>query len=745
MKKETKGPFVEEGGRATLSGSVEAVIFRSESSDYTVIELLSEGGERLVAVGNMPYLAEGEEAVLYGHYTTHAEYGKQFSVETYEKRLPTGAAAILKYLSSRTVRGVGAATAIKIVERYGDDTFEVIENHPEWLADIPGISPKKAKEIHQSFCEQSGIRNLMMFCRDYFGSTVINRIYKQWGSGAVGIIKENPYRLCRDIFGIGFERADAIAASLGIERESQERLVSGLSYILQQSALSSGHTCMPRDKLLAAAEAQLSVDASLIAAALLAAEESRILFKKEVGGVVYWYLKKYYDAEEYVARRLLDIDKGCPAFHHNDIDRLIEKAEIESGITYATAQRRSLREAMRCGVLVLTGGPGTGKTTIIKGLLSIFGSIGMRVALAAPTGRAAKRMSEATSSEAKTVHRLLESIRSEGDMPHFSRNQKNPLEEDVLIVDELSMLDILLSEALLRAVKRGARLIFVGDSDQLPSVGAGNVLGDLIESGCLNTVRLEEIFRQSRESLIVLNAHKINEGEMPTLTVSDNDFFFLSRREEEIPQTVADLLARRLPKAYGKSAVEQTQVITPSRRGSSGTEALNALLQAVLNKKDPKKKELFLGERTYRVGDRVMQTRNNYGIEWVENPTDNDGVFNGDIGVITDISEGGAFMDVLFDGGRIARYDKGSFDELELAYAITVHKSQGSEYGTVILPLYNCPPMLKTRNLLYTAVTRARTRVILVGREDILQTMVENDRQLLRYTLLCHNLRSGQN
>ncbi len=745
MKKQKTAPCVKCGERITLSGSVESVIFRSESSDYTVIELLSDKGERVVAVGNMPYLSEGEETVLYGVYTTHAEYGKQFSVETYEKHLPTGAAAILKYLSSRTVRGVGAATAIKIVERYGDDTFEVIENRPEWLSDIPGISPKKAKEIHQSFCEQSGIRNLMMFCRDYFGSTIINRIYKQWGNGAVGIIKENPYRLCRDVFGIGFERADAIAASLGIGRESSERLVSGLTYILQMGAASGGHTCMPEDKLLFVAEEQLSVASSLIQNALCLAEESRILFKKEVDGTVYWYLKKYYDAEEYVARRLLDIDKGCPSFHYNDIDRLIEKVEIESGITYAATQRLSLREAMRSGVLVLTGGPGTGKTTIIKGLLSIFGSIGMRVALAAPTGRAAKRMSEATSAEAKTVHRLLECVRGEGDTPHFSRNQKNPLDEDVLIVDELSMLDMLLSEALLRAVKRGARLILVGDSDQLPSVGAGNVLGDLVESGRLNTVRLDEIFRQSRESLIVMNAHKINEGKMPTLTVSDNDFFFLPRREEEIPKTVADLLARRLPKAYGKSTLEQTQVITPSRRGSSGTEALNALLQSVLNEKDPKKKELFLGERTYRMGDRVMQTRNNYGIEWVENPTDNDGVFNGDIGVITDIGEGGGFMDVLFDGGRIARYDKGSFDELELAYAITVHKSQGSEYGTVILPLYNCPPMLKTRNLLYTAVTRARARVILVGRQDVLQTMVENDRQLLRYTLLSHNLRSEQN
>ncbi len=744
MKKEIKDPFGEAAEKLSISGSVEAVIYRSESSDYTVIELLSEGGERIIAVGDMPYLSEGEEGTLYGRYKNHAEYGKQFAVESYEKRLPTGAAAILKYLSSRTVRGVGTATAIKIVERYGEDTFEVMEKHPEWLSDIPGISMKKAKEIHDSFCEQTGIRTLMMFCRDFFGSTVINRIYKQWGSSAVGIMKENPYRLCNEVFGIGFERADALAASLGIERESRERLVSGLSYLLQYNASTNGHTAMPEDKLLSAAEVQLSVSRELLIASLAAAEESRILYKTEIEGEPFWCLRKYHDAEAYIARRLPDIDRGCPAFHYNDIDRLIEKAEIESGITYAGAQRLALREAMRSGVLVLTGGPGTGKTTVIKGLLSIFGSLGLRVALAAPTGRAAKRMSEATSAEAKTVHRLLETVRSGDELPVFSRNQKNPLLEDVLILDELSMLDVLLAEALLRAVKRGARLIFVGDADQLPSVGAGNVLGDLIESEALNTVRLDEIFRQSRESLIVMNAHRINEGQMPTLTVTDKDFFFLPRREEEIPATISDLLARRLPQAYGQASVEQTQIITPSRRGGGGTEALNTLLQGTLNPGSPEKKEILFGERLYRVGDRVMQMRNNYGIEWVKNPTDNDGIFNGDIGVITDISEGGIFMEVAFDGGRIARYDKGSFDELELAYAITVHKSQGSEYGTVILPLYNCPPMLKTRNLLYTAITRAKARVILVGRRDIIEAMVENDRHLLRYTLLLHLLKAGE-
>ena len=727
-------------GTEQIAGSVESVIFRSEKTDYTVVELLGEKGERIVAVGKMPYIAEGEEAILTGTWTRHAEYGRQFLVENYEKKLPTGAAAILKYLSSRTVKGVGAATAIKIVERYGDDTFDVIENHPDWLADIPGISRKRAKEIHESFREQAGIRSLMMFCRDVFGSTVITRIYKLWGNRSVDLIRENPYRLCHEVYGIGFERADSLAASLGIRPDSEERLLAGLSYLLHYNATANGHCCMPRDKLSEALSMQLSVSRELADEAILLGARRRIIVSEVYQETDYIYLRSFYESECFVAEKLRALDSGCPTLEHRDIDRLIERSELASGIAYAPMQRHALREALRSGVLLLTGGPGTGKTTIIKALLHIFDSLGMRVALAAPTGRAAKRMSEATSSEGKTVHRLLEIVRNEGVMPVFGRNRENPLSEDVVILDEASMIDLPLAESLLLAIKRGARLIFVGDADQLPSVGHGNVFGDLLSSGVLNTVRLDQIFRQSGESLIVTNAHRINAGEMPKLDVADNDFFFMPRREEEIGATLVDLLTRRLPRAYGDAVLEQLQVITPSRKGIAGTENLNLMLQEALNPAAPGRAEISFRDRVFREGDRVMQIRNNYNAEWIENPTSAEGVFNGDIGTIEKIGADGEYMAVRFDGQRIARYDRTMYEELEHAYAVTVHKSQGSEYGTVILPLYFCPPMLMTRNLLYTAVTRARQRAILLGRRDVIDRMVKNNRHFMRYTLLCERL-----
>ena len=733
-----------EGERVTVSGTVETIVYRSEKSDYTVIEVMGDNGDFVVAVGQMPYISEGEEATLTGTWTRHADYGKQLLVENYEKRLPSGAAAILKYLSSRAVKGVGAATAAKIVERYGDDTFEVIENHPEWLTDIPGISRKRAKEIHESFCEQAGIRSLMMFCRDVLGSTTITRIYKLWGNRSVGYLQENPYRLCQEVYGIGFARADALAASLGVSKDSEDRLLAGINYILHYNANVNGHTCVPRDKLVPAVAGELAVEESLVQEALAVAVERKLVACEIYGDIEYVYQRALYDAERFLAKRIKDIDAGCPIFDYEDIERMIERSQIEAGIVYAPMQRRALFEALRSGVLLLTGGPGTGKTTIIKGLMNIFSSLGMRVALTAPTGRAAKRMSEATSSEGKTVHRLLETVRNEGTTPLFGRHRDNPLEEDVIILDESSMLDLPLAEALLSAIKRGARLILVGDADQLPSVGAGNVFGDLLSCGCLNTVRLDEIFRQSKESLIITNAHRINAGEMPDLSVTDNDFFFLARREEDIAPTVVDLLRRRLPRAYGESVVEQVQIITPSRKGSTGTETLNGLLQEALNPNRAGCEEVAFRDRVFREGDRVMQVRNNYAVDWVENPTSAEGVFNGDIGSIERIGMGGEYLVVRFDGGRLARYDRAMYEDLEHAYAITVHKSQGSEYGTVILPLYSCAPMLKTRNLLYTAVTRARQRVILVGRQDVLRQMVENDHYSLRFTLLAERMKANE-
>ncbi len=726
--------------RIRIIGSVEEIIYRSDKNDYTVIELITDTGEKLVAVGAMPFIAEGEEAVLYGRYITHAEYGRQFLTELYEKKLPTGAVAILKYLSSGTVRGVGPATATKIVERYGEDAFDVIENHPEWLSDIGGISPRKAKEIHDSFCEQSGIRSLMLFCRDFFGSSVIARIYKEWGKDSVPFIRQNPYRLCREIYGIGFDRADALAEGLGIEKEANERLIAGLIYLLHHNSSANGHLCLPKEKLIAAAVTLLGVEEHLILYALELALKEKQLVSVALESVSYLYLPETAEDEQFVADKLLRLDAACPAFDYEDIDRLVEAAELASGITYAAMQKSALYEAMRSGIMVLTGGPGTGKTTVIKGLLGIFRDLGMRVALAAPTGRAAKRMSEATGAEAATVHRLLEASRGESYRPKYERNHDNPLSEDVIIVDEASMMDLTLASAFLDAVKIGARVIFVGDANQLPSVGAGSFLWDMIDSGVLNTVELDEIFRQSGESLIITNAHAVNDGQMPSLSVKDNDFFFLPRREDAIADTVVDLIARRLPKAYGEGILDRIQVITPSRKGRCGTEALNPLLQAALNPPAADKKELSLRERVFRTGDKVMQIRNNYRVEWAENTTDADCVFNGDIGTVEEVDPAGEWISVRYDGYRLALYRKGEYDELEHAYAITVHKSQGSEYGTIILPLYSCPPMLMTRNLLYTAVTRARERVILVGREDIIGVMVENNRHFFRYSLLKNRL-----
>ncbi len=728
-------------GTETVSGSVETVIFRNERTEYTVIELLSDTAERIVAVGKMPYIAEGEVAVLHGTWVHHAEYGKQFFAESYEKRLPTDAAAILKYLSSRTVKGVGAATAIKMVERYGEDTFDVIENHPEWLADIPGISRKRAKEIHESFCEQAGIRSLMLLCRDVFGSTVITRIYKLFGNRSADYLRENPYRLCHEVYGIGFERADALAQSLGIGRDAEERLLAGISYLLSYQASYNGHTCLLEKDLLAAASEQLGVEEAKIEKAISVAIERRLLVRVFHEGSSYMYLRSHYEAEKYVSERLLEIDRGCPVLEHRDSEHLIDRSEAETGICYAAMQRRALYEALRSGVLLLTGGPGTGKTTIIKGLLHIFSGLGLRVALTAPTGRAAKRMSEATSSEGKTVHRLLETVRTESQTPVFGRNRDNPLKEDVVIVDEASMIDLPLTEALLSALKRGARILFVGDADQLPSVGCGNIFGDLLASGAFSTVCLDEIFRQSEESLIVTNAHRINAGDMPELFANNSDFFFLPRREEDIGATVADLMVRRLPRAYGENIRDHIQVITPSRKGICGTEPLNALLQNALNPKAEGKRELTFRDRIFREGDRVMQIRNNYNIEWVDSPSMTEGVFNGDIGILESIASDGESMTVRYEGDRVARYDCTMYEELEHAYAVTVHKSQGSEYGTVIFPLYRCPPMLLTRNLLYTAVTRARDRVILVGSQEVLSRIVQNNRRYLRHTLLSQRLK----
>ncbi len=719
-----------------LNGTIENVVYRNESNDYTVLEIVTESNEIVTAVGIIPMAFEGETVVLTGTWTFHKEFGKQFSFQTYEKTLPEEVDGILQYLSSGTIKGVGPVTALKIVNRFGKDTFDVLENHPEWLEDISGITRKKAGLICESFRQQSDVRGVMMFCKDFMGTGEVTRIYKRLGSGAVGIIRDNPYILCDEDYGIPFDRVDAFARTLDFVQDSPYRILSGLRYVLSQNGASAGHTCLPYDVLAKEGATVLGLDEELIFDSINEFVSLSELSSYLIDGVIYIMKPEVYDDEEYIARRIEELDRQAPKFAKNDIELFLSALEANIGISYARLQKDAIYEALTNGVMILTGGPGTGKTTVIKALVSIFDKINQKYVLCAPTGRASKRMSEATSTEAKTVHRMLDMERSSNFSVRFGRNEKNPLDENVVIVDEASMMDLMLTGALFRALKRGSRLILIGDIDQLPSVGAGNVFSDLINSGKITTVRLTEIFRQSKESLIITNAHKINNGEAPIMSSTDNDFFFVRRESErEIAETVASLVMQRLPRTYGKSIVGNIQVITPSKKGAGGVETLNGVLQAKMNPPAQFKKEKASHGVTFREGDKVMQTVNNYDVEWTRGSQEGSGIFNGDIGVIESINLQGAEMKIRFDD-RLVTYPFDMLDELELAYAITVHKSQGSEYPVVIIPMYYCAPQLMSRNLFYTAVTRAKRMVILVGRTDIVYKMVENNREVKRYTTL---------
>ena len=728
-----------------LEGTVEEITYQNAENGYTVCDLAVNGEELVTVVGVMPFLHEGEMIRVMGTWQTHPQYGKQFRTESFEKQLPESAASILKYLSSRAVKGIGPASAKKIVDRFAEDTFDVLENHPDLLAGIPGISRKKAEEISENFKRQFGIRSVMMFCRDFFGPATAVKVYNRWGGSAVDVIKENPYSLCDEIYGIGFERADRIARDLGIRQDSEYRIRAGIKYFLNYNAINNGHVFIPRPKLVAAAAQMLSVSEPQVEAGLTALENAGALVTVGTESYRCVYLKSYYEAESYTARKLDLLDKLCERVSVENVDRYISTIELEDGIEYASMQKKAIHSAMAGGVMILTGGPGTGKTTVIRALLRIFDSLGMDTALAAPTGRAAKKMSQATQREAKTIHRLLEMEYSGEDEPAFRRDADNLLDEDALIIDEASMIDISLMASLMRAVKPGARLILIGDADQLPSVGAGNVLRDVIASERFHTVKLNHVFRQADESLIITNAHAINHGEYPTLDSKRSDFFFVRRpNDEDIARTVVDLCLYRLPKTYGEDIRNRIQVISPSRKGTAGTIPLNALLQSALNPPAPTKREKKSRDVTLREGDRVMQVRNNYDISWKKDDgSEGVGVFNGDIGIIVAIDASEETVTVRFDD-RTVKYEFSQTDDLEHAYAITVHKSQGSEYPVVIIPMYRFAPQLMTRNLLYTAVTRAQNMVILVGREDVVMTMVDNNRQALRYTGLRAMLRATE-
>lgn len=736
--------------RESVAGIVDSIIYQSEDTGYTVCELEDASGEPITVVGVIPYLTEGDKITAYGSWVNHNVYGRQFRADAYDKQLPAELGDILRYLSSGAVKGIGPKTAQKIVEAFGTDSFSVLEEHPDWLTDIPGITKRKAEKISENFKAIAGARFVMMFCRDFFPAATAMRIYKKWGGGAVDRIKNNPYSLCENFSGISFRRADQIAAQMGMDADSEARILQGLSYVLSTESQRNGHTCLTETDLLrCTVELLFGNDQQYmpkVEEMLKTAYGENRLIPVKKAGVRVVYLPRYYRAEQYVAKKLCQLNDYCVRFDTRDIPAMIEKSELQCGFSYAQMQRQAISDALLDGVLVLTGGPGTGKTTIIKGLLAIFDSMELQVSLAAPTGRAAKRMSEATSHEAKTIHRLLEMEYVSDDNSSFIRDESNRLEEDVLIVDEASMIDILLMEALLRAIKPGARLILIGDGDQLPSVGAGNVLGDICASGKIRVVRLTEVFRQSAASLIITNAHRINNGELPETGGVDGDFFFMRREtEESIRQTVIDLVQNRLPRTYGADIVNRIQVITPSRKGMSGTEVLNIGLQGALNPPSPGKDERPSRDMIFRVGDKVMQIKNDYSMEWeTDSGKEGIGVFNGDIGVITGIDRENECVEVQFED-RHYRYDYSILDELDHAYAITVHKSQGSEYPVVIIPLFDCAAMLLSRNLLYTAVTRAEKMVILVGKPSVLQKMIENNSHAERCTMLREWLETGVN
>lgn len=743
-----KGKAAEEMPKSNeLKGTVEGVLYRNDDNGYIVATVISDEDELVNIVGIMPDVDEGDRITAHGKWENNARYGKQYRVIEYIVEMPTEAADIERYLASGAIKGIRAKTARRIVAEFGEDTVDVIENHPDWLSRIPGISPKRALEISEEFKSKSDMRATVAFFREYFGPATTMKIYSCFGKHSVSIAKDNPYRLCEEVRGIGFDKADAMAQKLGLSSDSSDRIGAGIVYILTFNAAQNGHTCLPREKLVEAAASLLGVDASAVSSETDKLITKGRLFSETVGEDTYIYESLQYKNECYIAEKLWRLKRSSAPLDFKDIEAFVRKEEVQNRIEYADEQKKAIFNAMTSGVLVLTGGPGTGKTTVVTAIINIYESLGLEVALAAPTGRAAKRMTEATGREAKTVHRLLEVDFGDGDKSSkrddsaplvFKRGENNYLDEDAIIIDEASMLDTVLTASLLKAIRPGARIVFIGDADQLPSVGAGNVLCDILDSGVLPSVRLSKIFRQAEESLIVTNAHAINRGEMPRLDVKDRDFFFMPRESDaQVASTVASLCAERLPRAYGDP--EGIQVISPTRRGNSGTDKLNSVLQAAINPPARGKKEHKFRDTVFRTGDRVMQVRNNYELEWTRYGKLGMGIFNGDIGKIKDINPVEKYIEIDFDSREVF-YEFTDLEDLELAYCVTVHKSQGSEYPTVVLPLGSVPPMLCTRNLLYTAVTRAQKRVIVVGFESTIETMVGGLRSALRYTGLSRRL-----
>ena len=721
-----------------LEGEVDSVIYRSDDTGFAVIMLKSDG-ELYPVVGELGNVDEGEELVCTGRFVTHQKFGEQFKCELCERSLPKSASAIQRYLASGAIKGIGVITARAIVKKFGEKTLEVLETEPERLCEVAGITPQKAEKMSQQFKQNFAVRTLMAFLSTFnIPMSACIRAFKRWGENAELLIRSNPYVLCNPAVNVPFNKADEVAKSLEIAGDDENRVNAGISCVLRENA-NAGHTCLPLDKLAKTTCDFLKIDRLIFDKVLADELTDESLYCYIKNGRKYIMLYDFFKAEDYISRRL-SIMKECSYDNKIDFSDVIDIAEKNSGVEYAELQRKAINLALSYGFLVITGGPGTGKTTTLNAIIDLYKQQGMNVMIAAPTGRAAKRLSDISGFEAKTIHRLLEVKPTDGDNMSFVHDENNLLECDALIIDEMSMVDTLLFEAVLRGIKLTCKLVLVGDSDQLPSVGAGNVLKDIIESGVMPVVRLNEIFRQAQKSAIVTNAHKIVNGEHIDLTQKDNDFFFMQRMDFEGLQTlVSELCKTRLPKAYGYSPFDDIQVLSPTKKGPAGIQELNKLLQQQLNPPAAGKSELKTPLFTYRTGDKVMQTRNDYDIIWKkrtgEKTESGAGIFNGDIGKITACNKIVRTLNIDFDG-RECVYTADMLDNLELAYAITVHKSQGSEYDAVVLTVFGGYDKLYYRNLLYTAVTRAKKLLVIVGQNRRVNFMIDNNRRTQLYTCL---------
>lgn len=721
-------------------GIVDVIIFKNEENGFTIAKIKNSKGDVETIVGTIPFINEGQNIKVLGEWVTHPKFGKQLKINSCEEIVPDTLIGIEKYLASGIISGIGPMTAKKIVDHFKEETLEILDNNVERLCEIEGIGKKKINLIYESYSKQREVRNIMIFLQPY-GMTMNQcvKVYNKYGIDGIEIIKHNPYRLVDDIAGVGFKTADKIAINLGIDKESEFRIGSGIKYIINEFCM-LGNTYMPIEKLISEGVKVLSVKREIVEKSLFESTVNGNIKVENIDEEECVFTIPYYYSELSVTKKILSLVASTYGDLKVDLDKEIKKFEKENNIKLASSQREAVIGAFENGIEIITGGPGTGKTTIINCIIGVFQELGLNVGMAAPTGRAAKRMQEATGREAKTIHRLLELGYSDEDSEQmqFLKGEDDPLQFDVIIVDEASMIDIMLMNNLLKAVTLGTRVIIVGDVDQLPSVGPGNVLRDLIDSKCVKVVRLKEIFRQGKESMIVVNAHKINQGEMPVINRKDNDFYFLRcDNHENICKTILELIHKRLPKFNSNwDKIKDIQILSPTRKGSLGVDNLNKELQAVLNMKDESKNEREFKDNIFRVGDKVMQIKNNYSIKWrKKNGEEGSGIYNGDIGYVYDI-DGDENVKVIYDEDKIVKYENAFLDELTLAYAITIHKSQGSEFPVVIIPMFMGPPMLMNKNLLYTGITRAKKLAVLVGSERALRFMISNDRSFERYSAL---------